>query len=112
MLLAGKAATIRRFENSPSGSWKKKLILLKNSIKDEISFLSLIKKEEPVTKKKKKKKSAITDDSKLMYDSKYSFTDYSFTTKYDKLLSFYHRLNEFRNLVPQKEKTKNKRESA
>ena len=47
-----------------------------------------------------------------MYDSKYSFTDYSFTTKYDKLLSFYHRLNEFRNLVPQKEKTKNKRESA
>ena len=56
MLLAGKAATIRRFENSPSGSWKKKLILLKNSIKDEISFLSLIKKEEPVTKKKKKKK--------------------------------------------------------
>ena len=86
--------------------------MLKNSIKDEISFLSLIKKEEPVTKKKKKKKSAITDDSKLMYDSKYSFTDYSFTTKYDKLLSFYHPLNEFRNLVPQKEKTKNKRESA
>ena len=63
-------------------------------------------------KKKKKKKSAITDDSKLIYDSKYSFTDYSFTTKYDKLLSFYHRLNEFRNLVPQKEKTKNKKESA
>ena len=43
-----------------------------------------------------------------MYDSKYSFNDYSFTTKYRKLLSFYHRLNEFTNLVPRKEKAKNK----
>ena len=43
-----------------------------------------------------------------MYDSKYSFSNYknvakyynlSFTTKYVNLLSFYHRLNEFRNLV-------------
>ena len=49
-----------------------------------------------------------------MYDSKFSFSDYSnirkyydlsFKTKYDKLLSFYHRLNEFRNLVPRTEKT-------
>ena len=46
-----------------------------------------------------------------MYDSKYSFNDYSFTTKYRKLLSFYHQLNEFTNLVPRKEKAKNKRET-
>ena len=43
-----------------------------------------------------------------MYDSKYSFSDYSFTTKYRKLLSFYHRLNEFTNLVPRKKKQKTK----
>ena len=50
-----------------------------------------------------------------MYDSKYSSSDYgnvekyydlSFTTKYVKLLSLYHRLNEFRNLFPQSERTK------
>ena len=50
-----------------------------------------------------------------MYDWKFSFSDYSsirkysdpsFTTKYDKLDSFYYPLNEFRNLVPLTEKTK------
>ena len=55
-----------------------------------------------------------------MYDSKYSFSGYSniikyyalsFMTKYGKLLSFPHRLTEFRNLVPQTEKTRNKKES-
>ena len=53
-----------------------------------------------------------------MYDRKFSFSDYfnikeyydlSFTKKYDKLLSFYHQLNEFRNSVPQTEKTKIKK---
>ena len=48
-----------------------------------------------------------------MYDNKYSFSGYknvrkhsdlSFTSKYYKLLSFYHRLNEFRNLMPWREK--------
>ena len=55
-----------------------------------------------------------------MYDSKYSFSNYknvakyynlSFTTKYVNLLSFYHRLNEFRNLVSRSEKTKVKKKS-
>ena len=49
-----------------------------------------------------------------MYDSKYNFSD-SFdigkyvlplTTTYDKLLSFYHRVNEFRNLAPRMKKGK------
>ena len=55
-----------------------------------------------------------------MYGSKCSFKGYknirkykdlSFTTKYDKLLSFYHRLNEFRNLIPRTEKTKIKKKN-
>ena len=55
-----------------------------------------------------------------MYDSKYSFSGYSniikyyalsFMTKYDKLFSFSHRLNEFRNLVPQTEKRRSIKES-
>ena len=50
-----------------------------------------------------------------MYDSKYSFSDLwsikkcyalSFTSKPNKLLPFYHRLYEFRNLVPQTEKAR------
>ena len=32
----------------------------------------------------------------------------SFTSKYNKLLSFYHRLNKFRNLAPRTEKAKMK----
>ena len=59
----------------------------------------------------------ITNESKPKYDSKYSFVDYSnvgkyyalsFTTKQNKLLSFYYQLNEFQNLVPQRDKTKTK----
>ena len=79
-------------------------------------FKSDKKEEETVTIKKEKK--VITSESKQMYGSKYSFSDYrnvakyynrSFTTKYVNLLSFYHRLNEFRNLVPRPEKTKVKK---
>ena len=53
-----------------------------------------------------------------MPDSKYSFSDYrnvrkyydhSFMTKHDKLHSFYHPLNQFSNLVPRTEETKNKK---
>ena len=68
-------------------------------------------KEEPVTIQEEKP--AITYESKLMYDSNYSFSDFcnikkyyalSFMWKYNKLLSFYHRLNGFRNIVPQTKK--------
>ena len=70
--------------------------------------------EEPVSVEKEKP--AIISASKLMYGSKYSFGDYkkvrkysdlSFTTKYDKLLSFYHRLNEFRKFNSSNRKNKN-----
>ena len=39
-----------------------------------------------------------------MYDWKYG--DLSFMTKYDRLLSFDHRLNNFRHFSPPKAKTK------
>ena len=67
-------------------------------------------KEEPVTIKKEK--SAITYESKLMYYSKYSFSDFSNIKKCyvlsfaSKFVSFYHQLNEFKNPVLQTEKTK------
>ena len=50
-----------------------------------------------------------------MYENKYGFSDYKNFRKYCnlslesnhyKLLSFYHRLNEFRSLVPRTKKTK------
>ena len=57
-------------------------------------FKSNEKEEEPVTIKKEKNKNV----------RKYS--GLSFSTKYHKLLSFYHRSNEFRDLIPQTVKTK------
>ena len=53
-----------------------------------------------------------------MYDNKYTFSEYrnvrkysdpSFTTRYDRLLSFYHWLNHFRNFAPWIVKQKLKR---
>ena len=74
-------------------------------------------KEESVTIKKDKRLKS--DESSLVYESKYSFSEYrsvgkyfslSLMTKYDSLLPFYHRLNELRNFIPQIEKTKIKKE--
>ena len=65
-----------------------------------------IKKEKPVT----------SSESNLMYDSKYSFSDYRnvrkyynffFKSKYDNLLLYKNRLNELKNLVPRTKKNKN-----
>ena len=76
------------------------------------------KKEEPLTIKKQKP--AITDESKLMYGNKYSFSDYrnlrkyydlSFTSKYYKLLLSCHPFNKFRNLILRAEKTEIKKRS-
>ena len=50
----------------------------------------------------------MTNESELKFGSQYSLAGYSnigicyalsFTKKFDKLFSFYYRLNEFRNLV-------------
>ena len=74
-------------------------------------------KEEPVTIKKEKPE--VTVERNLIYDSKYSFSEYSnvkryysssFVAKYNRLVSFYHRLNKFRNLVPLTVKIKMKKE--
>lgn len=68
-------------------------------------------KQEPVVIKIEEPK--VTEELKLDYHSKYSFTDYSsigknydfyFTAKYDIFFSFYHRLNKFKNLIPWSEK--------
>ena len=116
--LVEKAATIKKFEYSPLDSE------LKKQYRGLSKLFKSDEKEEPVTIKKEKP--AINGESKLIYDSRYSFSDYSnirkyyalpFLTKYYRLLSFYlnefriylNELNEFRNLVPRTEKTKNKK---
>ena len=107
-----KVARIKRFESSPLGSELKKQYQGLNT------FFESDKKEETVAIKKEKP--AMADKSKLIYNSKYSFSDYSnvrkcydlsFMTKYDKLLPFYHRLNEFRKFNPRTEKLKIKKKS-
>ena len=67
-------------------------------------------KEEPVTIKKEEPSKA--DKASLVYESKYSFSEYrndgkyyniSFTTKYVRLNKFYHRLIDFRTFFSQGE---------
>ena len=113
--LLEKAAAIKRFEYLPLGKEFKK----KQTGVAEKQYQGLNKLfkpdeiEESVTIKKEKL--SIIGELTLMYDSKYSFSDYknvrkycdlSFMTKYDKLITFYYQLNEVWNLVPQTEKTK------
>ena len=89
-------------------------MLQKNGIKDNL--FKPDKKEKQV--KIKKEKLEITDELSLIYDSKYNFSQYRnirrhyniyLEPKYCKLLSFYYRLNELRNLMPQTEKTNRKK---
>ena len=100
---------MKRFEYSPLG---KELKAQASAAEKQYQVLNKIfkpdEKEEPVTIKIEKLK--ITNKSKLIYDSKYSFSDcknvrkyydLSRMTKYYKLLSFFHRLNVFRNLTSQ-----------
>ena len=59
---------------------------------------------EPVEIKEEKPEMS---ESKIACDNKYNFSDYKNVRKYSeskyyKLLSLYHRLNEFRSLVPHK----------
>ena len=120
--LLERAAELKRYEYSLLGKELKKQTSVaekqyQNFDKvfkpDEIEQPITIKKEQPVTIKKE-----ITDESSLVYDSKYCFSEYrnvakyynlSFTIKHDTLLPFYHRLNEFRNVAPQTEKAKIKK---
>ena len=110
---------MKRFEYSPLGSeLKKQTCITEKQYPGLNTFFECHTKEEPVTVKTEKL--VITDKSKLMYGSKYSFSDFSninkyyvlsFIAKYDKLVSFYHRLYKVRNLVPEtkKQKSKNKK---
>ena len=106
---------MKRFEYSPLGKELKKQTSVaekQHQIFDKI--FNHDEKREPV-KQLKKEESLKTDESSLVYDSKYSFSEYKnvgkyfspyFRKKFDSLLPFYHRLNEFRNFVPRTEKKK------
>ena len=113
-----KAVALKRFEYSPLASELKNQTSVAENQYQGLNklFKSDKKEEEPIAIKKEKP--SIIIESKLMYYSKYSFSDYknvrkyselSFMAKYDKLLSFYHRLNRFRNLIPRTKKQKLKR---
>ena len=101
-----KAATIKRFEYSPLGKELKKQTSVAEKQYQRLNKLfKPDEKEETVTIKKEK--AEITRKSNLIYDNKYSFSEYGnykkysclpFIKKCDKLFSFYHRLNNFRNL--------------
>ena len=109
-----KAVKIKRPEYSPLGSkLEKETDIVEKQYHRLNKFLKSNEKQEPVVIKKEEPK--ITEELKLDYHSKYSFTDYSsigknydlyFTAKYDIFFSFYHRLNIFKNLIPWSEKNK------
>ena len=111
--LLEKAATIKRFEYS---FLDKNLKAKTSAAEKQYQVLNKIfkadEKEELVTIKKEKLE--ITNKSNLMYNSKYSLSEYRNVRKYYdlslklkyKLLSFFDWLNEFRNFMPQTKNTK------
>ena len=112
--LLEKAATRKRFKYSPlCEELKKQTSVNEKQYQSFDKIFNHDEKEETVTIKKKEPLK--TDKSSLVYDSKYSFSEYrdvgkyynlSFTTKYNSLLPFYHWLNEFRDFIPRIEKTR------
>ena len=102
--LLQKAAAIKRFEYPPLGSeLKKRTSVAEKQCQGLNKLFTSSEKEESVSIKKEKP--AINYESKPMYDNKYDFGDFSnikkyyvvsYTSKYNKLLSFYHWLNKFR----------------
>ena len=96
--MLGKAAALERVEYSPLGSkLKKKASGVEKRHQGLNNLFKSDEKEEPVIIKKEKP--ATNSKPKLVYDSKFSFSNYSnirkyydifFSTKCDKLLSFSH----------------------
>ena len=79
--LLEKAAAIKRLESLSLGSeLKKQTSVAEKQSQGLNKFFKSDEKEEPVTIKKEKP--AITYKSKLMYDSKYSFSNFSNIKKY------------------------------
>ena len=114
--LLEKAVAIKRFEYSLLGSELKKQASFTEQKYQGLNKLFKYDKKEKEPVSIKKETPAIISASKLMYGSKYSFGDYknvrkysdlSFTTKYHKLLSFYHRFNEFRKFNSLNRKNEN-----
>ena len=113
-----KAVTIKRLEYSPLGKeLKKQTSVAEKQYHGLNKIFKPDEKEETITIKKKTPE--IPEESNLIYGSKYNFSEYrnykkysglSFMKKYDKLFSFYHRLNDFRNFAPQTAKTNMKKE--
>ena len=74
--LLEKAVAIKRFEYLLLGiELKKQISAAENQYQGLNKLFRTDEKEEPVTVKKEKP--TITYESKLMYDSKYSFSDFS-----------------------------------
>ena len=74
--LLEKAVAIKRFEYLLLGiELKKQISAAENQYQGLNKLFRTDEKEEPVTIKKEKP--TITYESKLMYDSKYSFSDFS-----------------------------------
>ena len=97
-----KTATLKRFEYS----------LLGTEFRNQTS---VAEKQYQGSNKLFRPDGEIYHKSYLIYDIEYSFSEYrnfkeysdlSFTTKYDKLILFYHWLNGFKNFAPQNVKTK------
>ena len=102
-----KAATLKRFEYS----------LLGTQFKNQTS---VAEKQYQGSNKLFRPDGEIYHKSYLIYDIKYSFSEYrnfkeysdlSFTTKHDKLILFYHWLNGFKNFPRQTVQTKIKTKS-
>ena len=69
-----KATTIKSFEYSPLGNeLKKQTDVVEKKYQRVNKFFTSNKREKPV---RIKEQSALTDGSKLMYDSKCSFSDH------------------------------------
>ena len=112
--LLQKAVALKRFEYSPLGKeLKTQASAAEKKFQGLNKHFNPEKEEKPVTIKKKKKE--IINESKIVYDNKYSFSSFknvrqysniSLESKYDIFLLFYHLLNELRSLILQKEQTK------
>ena len=106
--LLQKVAALKSFEHSVLGKeLKRQTSVAEKQYQIFDQVFNHDEKKEPL--KIRKEMPLLTDKSSLVYDSKYSFSEYRnvgkyynlpFIIKYHRLLPFYHRLCEFRNFAP------------
>ena len=102
-----KAAVLKQFEYSQLGKvLKAQTSFAEKYYQGKNKFIKTDEKEEPITIRKEKPE--VFSESKLIYESKVGFSDYKDIIN---CFRFYHRSNEFRNLMPRTEKTKIKKKN-